>query len=266
MSKTVERRMIDALWPDQKGSAWYPAEGEGMDLFLDAKAQNLEEIKAFIDALADIRNPYKTTFLPDLEKEYGFPVNSIVLSEMTRRQRIAGLAFQGKTTGSPDDLQKALDDSGFDLQVHVNSPAVDPDIFLTEFFVATCGTLTSCCGNQLAYCSTIGGEWVVTGDVINQAPAYLAACGVANAVCGNTEAQAGYFEEYTQTQIEYQTPPSTAWPFVFFVGGDATRAGDGSLLTVDQGFVPIERKAELKTLIVKVKPLHSWCALIATYT
>jgi len=265
MSKSIERRMIDALWPDQKGSAWYPAEGDGMDLFLQAKAENLESVKTFISSLADIRNPLKTTFLADLEKEYGFPINSLVLSEATRRQRLAGLVFQGKTTGSPDDLQRALDDSGFDLQVHVNSPAVDPDAFLDEFFVATCGTATACCGNEDAYCSTIGGEWVVTGDVINQIPGYLAACDIPEAVCGNAQAVCGYFEGYIQIPIEYETPPSNKWPFVFFVGGDATRDGSGALLTVDQGFVPIERKAELKTLIVKIKPLHSWCALIATY-
>ena len=261
---SVTRRMIDALYT--RGSAWNPEIDGGLDLLLDAKADNLDAIYEFLKSLAHIRNPLLTPILRDLEIEYGFPDNSLVLSETERRQRLAGKVFQGKSTASKDDLQTAFDNAGFLLQVHENSPAVDPDLFLLNFNTASCGTLTSCCGNAQAVCSEIGGEWVVTGEVINQTPAYLAECGGGTAVCGNSEAVCGYFESYHQDVIEYFTPPSTGWPFVFFVGGNATRDGTGALTAIDQGFVPLTRKAELKTLIIKIKGLHAWCGLVVTFT
>ncbi len=261
---SVTRRMIDSLMPS--GSAWNPEIDEGIDVFLEAKGDNYEGIYEFLKSLAYIRNPYLTSVLRDLEIEYGLPDNSLVLSETVRRQRLAGQVYQGEPTASKDDLQTALDTAGFELQVHENSPAVDPDLFLDNFHTASCGTLTSCCGNTQAVCSEIGGEWVVTGDVINQTPAYLSECSGITTVCGNTEATCGYFESYHQTAIEYETPPASKWPLVFFIGGDDTRDSTGALTEICQGLVPLTRKSELKSLIIKIKGLHAWCGLVVTYT
>ena len=62
----------------------------------------------------------------------------------------------------------------------------------------------------------------------------------------------------------------TDWPtynggLVFFVGGDATRdAQSGELTQIEFADVPEARREELRRIIVKYKPIHSWGALLIT--
>ena len=269
MSKTVSRQSFDALMPP--GPLWVPEIDEGLDQLIEGLAESSEDIAEFLNNLGTIRNPGLTTILSDLEREYGIDVDSN-LTEAIRRMRLATKAFENNSNGSVDALQGALDSSGFDtLTVYENSPAVDPAIFLTEAFQMVAGGDNAFAGFEpvsgppsTAFAGRIGGELLVNGDVFSQEPAYLSQAG--DTFAGGQLSNAGIFDEFKREQLTYDIPTDPDdWPMVFFVGGAATFAGDGSLLTIANAEVPTEREAELKRTILAYKPIHSWCGLIVTF-
>jgi len=269
MSDSVSRQTLNALMPP--GSLWNPEINGGLDQLLEGIAESTEDIASFLAELAYLRNPALTTILSDLEKEYGIDVD-VNLTETVRRIRLATKAFKNKSNGSVDTLQNALDSSGFGtLTVYKNSPAVDPAIFLTEAFQMVAGGSNAYAGYFpsagspiTSIAGRIGGELLVNGDIYFQQPAYLSQAG--RAYAGGLHGYAGRFDELKRSLIEYQIPTDpNDWPLVFFVGGEATRAGDGSLLTIKNAVVPNERQQELKRLILAYKPIHSWCGLIVTF-
>jgi hypothetical protein len=65
----------------------------------------------------------------------------------------------------------------------------------------------------------------------------------------------------------YTDYPDYNGGLVFFVGGDAERdAVSGELTSVDFADVSTARREELRRLIIKTKPLHSWGGLLVNYT
>ena len=63
----LTRAILDALLPT--GSIWTPEQDAGLDQLLDGMATNHERARAFVGALADLRNPLKTPILDDLERD-----------------------------------------------------------------------------------------------------------------------------------------------------------------------------------------------------
>ena len=267
--KTVSRQVYDALLPP--GPLWVPENDEGLDQLIEGIAESSEDIAEFLNNLATLRNPALTTILSDLEKEYGIATD-LSLSETIRRMRLATKKTKSNGNGSKDDLQAALDGSGFtQLTVYENSPAVDPAIFLDQVFQMVADGDNAFAGfipvggpPSTAFAGRIGGELIVNGDVFTQAPAFLSQAG--DAFAGGLHSFAGQFDELIITKIEYDIPTDPDdWPLVFFVGGAATFAGDGSLLTIDNAQVDASRESELKRTILSIKPIHSWCGLIVTF-
>ncbi|MHC4302777.1 MAG: hypothetical protein ACYS7Y_36420, partial [Planctomycetota bacterium] len=110
--------------------------------------------------------------------------------------------------------------------------------------------------------------------------------------CGEPTALAGNLSGTTTTKLEYPIPVDPDdWPMVFFVGGMATfnpdtgasiycgdtlaQCGDtpaftqwfqGEIGTIDFETVPASRRADLVRLILQIKPVHSWCALLVNFT
>lgn len=238
-----------------------------LDLLLNGMADNKEVIREFLKDLAFVRNPFKTPYLSDLEKEFGLSTRNN-LSIPVRQNRLAVRVYERGGKGSKDNLQEALDTAGFNVQVHENSPAVDPDIFLAQDFQITAGDPTNAyAGDPEAYCGQVGGFLLVNGPIYDQSPLYLSECGDVNAYAGDPLAYCGYYLELRRIPLEYEVPMESGdWPFVFFVGGDATRNIAGELTDIELAEVPIERREEFENIILRFKPLHSWAGLIVIYT
>lgn len=263
------RAVINALLP--LGSAWAPATGDDYDLLLDGIGDNADAIHDAMDALRYLRDPSRTPILSDLEKEYAvIPVAAS--TEAERRQRLAATMFMRGVISTYERLQAALDAAGFDVLVHINSPAVDPATFLLEAFDMMCGDLLpggndAQCGEPEAMCARVGGELLVNGEFFEQSPNYTVLCGEADAQCGEDFAFAGQYDSINLLLIEYEVPTVAGyWPLIFFVGGAATRDPVTDEITdIEIAPVPIERRLEFRRIILKLKPMFSWAGLIVVY-
>jgi len=211
--------MLDDQSP--KGPIWEPEELEDFDLLLEGIADNLEVVHVFLSTLSDIRNPNKTIILSDLEREYGIPTN-LLLSEDTRRTRLAELVYGMDENGTEDDLETALRNVGFDVFVYQNDPAVDPAIFLENDFQMVAGGGNAFAGRADAFAGKIGGELLVNGEIFETGRIFTSGAG--SGLFAGTGHGAGEYEDLLVEKIEYPIPTDTAdWPMVFFVGGAVTR-------------------------------------------
>jgi hypothetical protein len=261
---SVDRAVINSLLPE--GPIWEAETDEGFDQYLNAKAQNSERVANFTDCLAFIRDPFKTCILSDLEKEYGILTN-INLTEQQRRDSLATKVYPNQETGSEDNLQNALRSAGFDVYVHQNDPAVDPAIFLAGEFFMVAGGDNAYAGRSDAFAGKGGGDLLVNGEIFEQSPSYFAQANGDNMFAGNSQAFSGGFSELRRDEIIYPLPTDPDdWPFVFFVGGEATRDPiTGELLTIATAEVPIEREQEFDRIILQRKGLYTWCGLLVDF-
>jgi hypothetical protein len=231
------KAVFEALLPP--GAIWRPREGGDFDHLLDGMGDGAQTVYEFIDAIARTRDPRETTILSDLEKEYGITPNS-ELTEAVRRVALAAIKYAIPTPASWEHLQTFLRASGFDdIVVTPNDPAIDP--------------------------SLIDGELLVNGPVYSrQSPAYLMECAGDFACCGNGKAVCGYFVNIGRILFEYSIPAlSPYWRFFFFVGGAAS--GWPESPAIEQYVIPEGRTEELKRLILRYKPLRSWCVMNAEF-
>ena len=249
-----------------KGQAWSPTPDGNYDKILQATGEIILNICTRMGNARYVRTPNKTFILDDLEREFGILKNNN-LSESERRIILDAKKNQPPGGGTASDLQIALDNAGFNLQVHKNNPSVDPALFLTQNFQMVAGGDNAYAGEPTAYAGLLGGELLVNGSVFEQFEAYISQANGASMFAGNTNAISGRFDGLRREPIEYTIPtdPDT-WGFVFFVGGDATRDVDGKLTKIEQGEVEQTRKEELLRLILSIKPIFSWAGLIITFT
>ena len=215
----LTRAMLDDFLPP--GPIWEPEELAEFDLLLEGIADNLEVVRVFLSTLSEIRNPNLTIILADLEREYGIPTN-LLLSESTRRMRLAELVFGVDGNGTEDDLQTALQNVGFDVFVYQNDPAVDPAIFLEQDFQMVAGGGNAFAGRADAFAGKIGGELLVNGDIFTTGRIFTSGAG--SGFFAGTGHGAGEYEDLLVEKIEYPIPTDPDdWPMVFFVGGAVTR-------------------------------------------
>ena len=248
-----------------EGPPHEPEIGGDLDLFNEATGETIDHIRTEINSVANVRTPSSTPLFSGLQREYGI-VPNVELTTAEEIERLEAEVYKKRSNGSDDGLQAKLDRAGFNLFVYNNSPdgpAVDPAIFLSQNFQMQAGNQTvDFAGNENAYAGVSGGELLVNGPIIESMPAYF---GAGDLYAGNDIAHAGYFEYQFQEEVFF--PVSTNpddWPFVFFVGGVATFAGDGSILTIQQGLVPSQKFNELIEIIMKHKPFTTSCALLVT--
>jgi hypothetical protein len=127
--------------------------------------------------------------------------------------------------------------------------------------VAVTPVFTSVCS------APVNGQLVVNGQQYQNAGAVLG-CGagiwchpIYPGIYNNNEC--GSYVYAIQLLAQFG-PPQDAGRFglVFFVGGNATYDAAGRILTITNCNVPTARVQELATLILRYKPLHTWCALL----
>jgi hypothetical protein len=179
-------------------------------LLIEGIGDNAEAMYDSLDRLAYIRDPAKTDILSDLEREFGV-VTDESLSEESRREYLGGVKYARAGTGDLDFLQNALNNAGFAVQVHNNSPAVNP----------------------ISYYGGGGGILIVNKSSDEDA----------NPV-GMT--------------------PNEVWNYTFFVGGNVTRAEDGRITDITPVVLNETEQKAMAKIILKHKPLHSWCVAVVT--
>lgn len=237
MSDSIGRQTIDALLPP--GPLYHPKPGGDLDNLLEALGERYDGVADFLSALAFVRDPSKTPVFTDLEREYGIQPNDAI-SDSIRVARLNRKVYQADKIGSVDDMQDALDNAGFSLQVHLNNPPVDPDILIGS------------------------GEYIVNTYLGVQNATNIIVCGSPFAVCGSSEACCGY-AIYVVTPFVYPTPPATHRGMVYFIGGAATRGVSGELTSIAAANVDANRRADLVTTILNMRPIMAWCCLIVNY-
>jgi hypothetical protein len=258
---SLMRSVINTIIPP--GSAWRVSVGEDWDKLYDGIATNWETIRTFLSELDCIRNPSCTPVLDDLEQEFGV-IKNVSLTEQQRRDQLMPIVFNRSFNGGLDNLEDALQAAGFTVQVHSNSPAVDPAIFLDQNFQMVAAGGNAYAGRPDAYAGKSGGELLVNGDISKTRKIVTTVAGNLYAGTGHG---AGEYTDLERTEITYSIPTDPDdWPLVFFVGGDATRDGTGALTEIQLADVPIEQETEFKRIILKYKPIHSWAALIINFT
>ncbi len=263
MPLNISRAMIDALFP--KGAIWTPAPDDGLDLFLDGNAENKEIIRIALEALATIQIADLTQYLDDMEREYGLIVDSS-LSEIERRARLKNAITDNQGYGTAWDMQAKLRAAGFtDIYVYQNDPPVDVNNHVNIVTSIEFGGASYEFGDSATEFSFIGGELVVNGQI------YFNGSRVFYTVPTNDQYWANFF--FVGGLATFSDIPE---PLNYF-GKTASEFGSGevefgtnqtlseitAIALID---IPYSRQEELRRLIVKYKPIHSWGILLANWT
>lgn len=274
----ITRALLDGLTPD--GSAFRPAPGGALDLLYSGVADNWEAVRAAMQGLGAIRDPYATPVIMELEREFGIVTNT----SMTLAQRQAVLAaakFQRNQGGTAAALQAALDLAGFGaggsgLKVFGNSGGADPRNYVNgipylQAGATTAGYAQAGGGHAFAGISGGGGTLVVNGYQYGvNVPAYFGAgmTGVSGyGYAGNNLAFSGY---YTQLglgyyAVTYPVPADSGyWPLFFFLAPSAT-GYPGTITAMTYAQIPALRQQELLALICRYKPIHTWAIIMANW-
>jgi hypothetical protein len=261
------RRTLDANW--HEGPIHDPKPDGFYDDWRDAVADNFDYMRVDVKTLKYMRDPEQTPRLSDLEKEFG-QVGTGNLTEAERRTALKTKRYRRSTTGNISDLQALLDAGGYNLTAYNNSPdgpPVDPALILNETFALQAQSGNYYAGNDDAYAGTVGGTggyYLVNGAANKQVPGYF---GAGDVFAGNTNAVAGFFEKYVLQPVVYDNPTDPEdWSFVVFIGGAATFAPDGQILTIAQGQVPAQQRRQLETLLLSFKGLYIWLGMVVQYT
>jgi hypothetical protein len=69
------------------------------------------------------------------------------------------------------------------------------------------------------------------------------------------------FVNYDDLYMGQADDDTSKWHLVFFVGGPAVKDSEGRLLSIETAFIPEERIDLLKQLILRNKPLITWCGM-----
>lgn len=252
------RRVIDAVWPS--GSAWVPKRDAGMDQLIDGLSDGLQDARDQLSTLDQIRDPAKTTLLDELELDFGILPDSN-LTDAARRANLDLKKNQSNGVGSDEDLEAVLQAAGFSVFVHSNDPAIDPEIF-ANYFLLTAGAENAHAGEPDAVAEVFNASLLVNGRFVFTVPQYLLIAGEDESRAGESESVAELTGS-TENEFMYQVPSNPDdWPYVFFVGGPAVRDVGGEILQIDIADIPADRMAEFERIILSIKPVTTWAALL----
>ena len=279
---SLMRAFLDAIWPD--GAIWHPRPDADLDHLLDGISDIWQQVHDDMTVLAYLRDPRRTPYLEELERDFGIQPNT-QLSEAQRREILALAKYKRNKPSTADTLQDALDRAGlgtggYGLHVFANDPPVDP----APFMLGTFQTYLGGGNNQyLGYntggithsfmgVASGGGLWIVNGDVYQASPNYES--------LGGSESYLGYVrsgspggfnlgEFYSVSFLPVQWPSPTdptTWPLVFFLATSVTRDGSGYITAMTFATIPGNLRQTLVEIVMKFKPMHCWCVLMAYFS
>jgi hypothetical protein len=225
-------RQIEHLLPN--AAAWRITLAKTLRNFFEGLTGIGSDAKDFIDDVYGDVFPETTRELAEWEAQFGIEPNAV---EATRR---LNLAAEWAATGgqSPSYIQGVLQTAGFDVYVHEwwssgPSPWIprNPRDYTDDPLIGQvqCGETLAQCGEPTAVCNGLLANepgYVVNDDLSQRAPAPI---------------------------------PNVAavWPYFFYIGAETFP---------DLANIDIERRAEFRRLVLKLKPAHVWVVLLIDYT
>lgn len=223
-------RQFQHLLP--QGAAWRITVAKTLRNFFEGLSGFGADFKDFVDAVYEDVFPETTRELAEWEAQFGIEANP---DESVRRLNLAAEWAAGGGQ-SPRYIQDVLQTAGFDVYIHEwwsSGPpwvARDPRDYTEIPLIGTvqCGEALAQCGEPTALCN---------GLLAND-PGYI-----------------------VNDDLSQRAPPPVpddpdAWPYFLYFGGETFP---------DPAVVPIARKAELRRLILKLKPAQQWVVLIVDY-
>ena len=117
-------------------------------------------------------------------------------------------------------------------------------------------------GNEGAFAGLVGAEILVNGEVFMSEKLFTAVAGREDARCGTMSA--GEFSRFERRALQYEIPDDPAtWPMIFMVA--APGGWNAPDFELSQAEIPLMRRNDFRTQILKIKPMHSWAVLVVTY-
>lgn len=233
-------------------------------------------IMASDSALLDIM-PASTTRFDDYELQFG--LDNTLTDDNARRERIVNVWGNMVGGQSPDYIQTAIRDAGFDVYLHgwwqdvpgrpnggsINGDhepvARDPETYLwngvSQRRYYTLGNAEMQCGGELAF---LGSQldpqgYPLVNSLVN-ASQPLAGCGQNEMQCGgiNTQCGAGFIRF---DKLVYTIPTDEAtWPHYIYIGASVFP------LTAT---VSNTRRVEFENLCMKLCPADKWVGILVNY-
>lgn len=251
------------------GTAWSITAGKPLRSFFEGLTGLPEDARAFIDLVWYDIHPDTTRQIEIWENQFGLIPNDP--DEAARREALLA-AWRAIGGQSPGYLQDTLQAAGFDVYVHEwweftgpggSRVTRDPRLYLDDggtVFTATSGNPAITSGDPDA---TAGSTLGPTGRLlVNKISSTIgkaqATAGDPATTAGAPEATAGTSGGFVTSEKTYTIPsdPDT-WVHFWYVG---------AATFPDKADVPGVRRDELDTLILKLKPAHTWVGLLANYT
>jgi uncharacterized protein YmfQ (DUF2313 family) len=259
-------RTLEHLLP--KSATWKLSTDKDLRALLTALIETPADAAEASDlAFLDIF-PATTRDIDAWEEQFGLD-NSRLFEEDRRTALDAAWKRQGGQ--SPGYLQTTLRDAGFDVYVHewwdlVDDIRVvrDPRTYITDGtiqYTVVAGNVNAIAGNVNAIAgSTAGptGTLLVNKD-LRTISRYTEAvvAGNVNAIAGNEASVCGAATGFVSALKQYTIPSNSVYWVHFWYVGAATFP--------EHAAVAGRRKAEFETLILKIKPAHSWVGLLINF-
>jgi hypothetical protein len=233
-------RVFQHLLP--RALAWRVTIEKNLRRFFEGLSQTPADAKEYVDKVWEDAFPSTTRELEEWEKQFGLQPSK-GLPEATRR---SALAAEWAASGgqSPGYIQGVLQAAGFPLYVHewwdpASLPTFTPRNPLLYTAIASIGTIECSALASQPQCSSFPNQPQCNAFLANPDDIFY----VVN-------------DDLTQ-----QAPPPVPddpfqWPFFLYIGAETFP---------DHAEIPLGRKAELRRLVLKLKPAQQWIVLLVDY-
>jgi hypothetical protein len=213
------RPYLDGLLPDSP--LWHPTPGGDFDNFLEALSVIYTDRAERLRALSTIRLAAETSWLEELEKDYGLLTSAQQrLSEERRREILRAFQNAPGKAGKPEFLETLLRNAGFEVDVFQNSPPQDPSSLLGSSVGTACDYTTAYMDYIDALMGSFTPEILVNGDYIHFVYSSLARWD-GDVYMDGENAFLDYYEEkeiLDSDLVSIYDIPVERWKYVFAIG------------------------------------------------
>ncbi len=226
-----------------------------------------EESKQFTDDVFLDVFPQTTRELPAWESQFNL-LNAENLTEQERRDRLDA-AWSATGGQSPRYLQDLLQANGFDVYVHEWWDGADeqprtvrnPNTYVStnlDFLTEMNDTDTEMGEAVMEMGEVASKGYVLVNKIIVADPTYMVEMNDTDTEMGESFMDMGQFTgiEYVQRTYIVPTNPDV-WPYFVYIGAETFP---------DFANIPIERRNEFETLLLRYMPGHLWIGVLVTYS
>lgn len=269
-------RIIKHLLPN--ALAWRLTIVNQLREFFEGLSELGQSVKDFADGVYNDIFPQTTRELSAWEIQFGLP--QTLSDDQERRARLDG-AWKAQGGQSPSYIQNTLRNAGFDVYVHewwkLPQEPVQPQIPRNPLLVLQ-STGTAVILAQDGFESSQDGNSEMQDGFLSSGVGYplvnkplldvfkdIAQDGIEGMQDGNDFAQDGL--KAIVAGEEYLIPNNPVyWPYFIYIAGLNFNDNYPGIPTPDVALVPLERKNEFETLLLKICPTQNWIGVIVNYT